>query len=189
MEKIKIMNPIVEMDGDEMTRILWREIKDTLIHPFVELKTEYYDLGLPNRNKTNDQVTVEAANAIKKWRVGVKCATITPNAQRMEEYRLRQMWKSPNGTIRSILDGTVFRAPILVDRIAPVVSTWKKPITIARHAYGDVYRNVEYRVPGAGKAELVFTDTSGKETFRQEVFSFNGPGVVQGMHNTDKYIR
>ena len=189
MEKIRMINPIVEMDGDEMTRILWREIKDTLIHPFVELKTEYYDLGLPNRDKTNDQVTVDAANAVKKWRVGVKCATITPNAQRMEEYGLHQMWKSPNGTIRSILDGTVFRAPILIDRIAPVVSTWKKPITIARHAYGDVYRNVEYRVPDAGKAELVFTDASGKETFRQEVFSFKGPGVVQGMHNTDKSIR
>ena len=189
MEKIKMINPIVEMDGDEMTRILWHAVKDTLIHPFVELKTVYYDLGLPNRDKTGDQVTVDAANAIKEWRVGVKCATITPNAQRLEEYNLHRMWKSPNGTIRSILDGTVFRTPILLNRIKPVVRTWKKPITIARHAYGDVYKNVEYRVPGAGKAELVFTDASGKETFRQEVFSFRGAGVVQGMHNTDKSIR
>ena len=189
MEKIRMINPVVEMDGDEMTRILWHAVKDTLIHPFVELKTVYYDLGLPNRDKTDDQVTVDAANAIKEWRVGVKCATITPNDQRMEEYHLHKMWKSPNGTIRSILDGTVFRTPILIDRIKPAVRTWKKPITIARHAYGDVYKNVEYRVPGAGKAELVFTDARGKETFRQEVFSFRGAGVVQGMHNTDKSIR
>ncbi len=189
MDKIKMLNPIVEMDGDEMTRVLWQAIKDELILPFVDLKSEYYDLGLVNRDKTDDQVTVDAANAIKKWHVGVKCATITPNAQRVEEYKLKKMWKSPNGTIRSILDGTVFRAPILISRIQPVVRTWKKPITIARHAYGDVYKNVEYRVEGAGKAELVFTDESGKELFRQDVFHYAGPGVLQGQHNTDKSIR
>ena len=189
MEKIKMTYPIVEMDGDEMTRVLWSAIKDTLILPFVELNTEYYDLGLVHRDETDDQVTVDAANAIKKWHVGVKCATITPNAQRVEEYHLKKMWKSPNGTIRSILDGTVFRAPILISRISPVVRNWKKPITIARHAYGDVYKNVEYRVPEAGKAELVFTDAAGKETFRQEVFTFQGAGVLQGQHNTDASIR
>ena len=157
MEKIKMYTPLVELDGDEMTRIIWQQIKDILILPFVDLKTEYYDLGLPNRDKTDDQVTIDAANAIKKYGVGVKCATITPNDQRMEEYHLKKMWKSPNGTIRAILDGTVFRAPIVIDRIKPVVKNWQKPITIARHAYGDVYRGTEFRIEGEGKAELVFT--------------------------------
>ena len=188
MEKIKMQNPVVEMDGDEMTRILWKCIKDELICPFVELNTEYYDLGLPNRDATNDQITVEAANAIKKWHVGVKCATITPNAKRVEEYGLHQMWKSPNGTIRSILDGTVFRTPILVDCISPAVKNWKKPITIARHAYGDIYKAVEYVVPEAGKAELVFTDAEGTETYRSTVHEFAGPGVIMGQHNTEKSI-
>ena len=188
MEKIRMINPIVEMDGDEMTRILWREIKDALIHPFVELKTEYYDLGLPNRDKTNDQVTVEAANAVKKWRVGVKCATITPNARRMEEYGLHQMWKSPNGTIRSILDGTVFRTPIVVKGIEPCVKNWEKPITLARHAYGDVYKNTELKIDGPGKAELVFTAEDGTET-RALIHQFDGPGILQGIHNTEKSIR
>ena len=188
MEKIKMQNPIVEMDGDEMTRILWKCIKDELIYPFVELNTEYYDLGLPNRDATNDTVTVDAANAIKKWHVGVKCATITPNAKRVEEYKLHKMWKSPNGTIRSILDGTVFRTPILIDCISPAVRNWKKPITIARHAYGDIYKAVEYVVPGAGKAELVFTDAYGVETYRSTVHEFTGPGVIMGQHNTEKSI-
>ncbi len=187
MEKIKMQNPIVEMDGDEMTRVLWAMIKEDLIAPYVELNTEYYDLGLEYRDSTNDEVTVQAAEAIKKHRVGVKCATITPNAQRMEEYTLKEMWKSPNGTIRSILDGTVFRAPIMTKRIAPVVKPWKKPITIARHAYGDVYKNTEYRTNCAGKAELVFTDENGNET-RQTIHEFKGAGVIQGMHNTDKSI-
>lgn len=188
MEKIKMQNPVVEMDGDEMTRILWKCIKDELICPFVELNTEYYDLGLPNRDATEDKVTVQAANAIKKWHVGVKCATITPNAKRMEEYNLHKMWKSPNGTIRGILDGTVFRTPILVDCISPAVKNWKKPITIARHAYGDIYKAVEYVVPEAGKAELVFTDANGNETYRGLVHEFDGAGVILGQHNTEKSI-
>jgi len=179
--------PLVEMDGDEMTRILWKAIKDKLLLPFVDLKTEYYDLGLPNRDKTEDQVTVDAANAIKKYGVGVKCATITPNAQRVEEYNLKQMWKSPNGTIRAMLDGTVFRAPVLVKGIAPTVSTWKKPITIARHAYGDVYKNTEMKVSAGSKAELVVTTPDGKE-IRQAIHDFTGDGVIMGMHNTDKSI-
>lgn len=187
MQKIQMTMPLVEMDGDEMTRILWADIKEMLILPHVELKTEYYDLGLPNRDATNDQVTIDSANATKKYGVAVKCATITPNAQRMEEYHLHQMWKSPNGTIRAMLDGTVFRAPILVKGVHPTVRTWEKPITIARHAYGDVYRNVEMKVPGAGKAELVFTDENGQET-RQTVFEFSSPGILQGMHNLDASI-
>ncbi|MCD8347496.1 MAG: NADP-dependent isocitrate dehydrogenase [Lachnospiraceae bacterium] len=187
MEKIKMTTPIVEMDGDEMTRILWKIIKDELIYPFIDLKSEYYDLGLQNRNATNDQVTVDSANANKKYGVAVKCATITPNAARMTEYDLKEMWKSPNGTIRAILDGTVFRAPITVKGIEPYVRTWKKPITIARHAYGDVYKNVEIDVPGPGKAELVFTGEDGQE-LRETVFDFKGPGVLQGMHNIDRSI-
>jgi len=187
MDKIKMKVPLVEMDGDEMTRIIWKMIKDILLEPYIDLKTEYYDLGLEYRDKTNDQVTVDSANAIKKYGVGVKCATITPNADRMTEYNLKQMWKSPNGTIRAILDGTVFRAPIIVDSIKPFVSTWKKPITIARHAYGDVYRDVEYRVEGAGKAELVFTSESG-EVVRQTIHDFDGAGIILGMHNLDKSI-
>ena len=188
MEKIKMTHPIVEMDGDEMTRVLWALIKEELLQPFVELNTEYYDLGLRHRDETGDQVTREAAEAIKRHHVGVKCATITPNKQRVEEYSLHQMWKSPNGTIRSILDGTVFRAPIMVSRVSPVVKTWKKPITIARHAYGDVYKNVEFRVPCAGKAELLFTDTEGKELYRETVHDFKGAGVLQGLHNRDESI-
>ena len=188
MDKIKMMNPIVEMDGDEMTRVLWALIKDELLKPFVELNTEYYDLGLTHRDETNDQVTRDAAEAIKRHHVGVKCATITPNKQRVEEYNLHQMWKSPNGTIRSILDGTVFRAPIMVSRVSPVVKTWKKPITIARHAYGDIYKNVEFRVPCAGKAELIFTDTEGKELYRETVHDFKNSGVLQGLHNRDESI-
>ncbi|MBR5409158.1 MAG: NADP-dependent isocitrate dehydrogenase [Clostridia bacterium] len=179
--------PLVEMDGDEMTRVLWRMVKDELLTPFVELKTEYYDLGLPRRDETDDQITVDAANAIKRLHVGVKCATITPNAQRVEEYGLKEMWKSPNGTIRAILDGTVFRTPITTTCIRPVVKTWKKPITIARHAYGDVYKATEYRVEGPGKAELVFTDGEGNET-RRTVFGFEGPGVLQGQYNRDDSI-
>ncbi len=164
MDKIKMTNPIVEMDGDEMTRILWKMIKEHLLEPFVELNTEYYDLGLEHRNATDDQVTVDSANAVKKHKVAVKCATITPNAARMTEYDLKEMWKSPNGTIRAILDGTVFRAPIVVKGIEPCVRNWKKPITIARHAYGDVYKNTEMKIPGTGKAELVFTDKDGRES-------------------------
>ena len=188
MEKIKMTTPIVEMDGDEMTRILWKMIKDELILPFVDLKTEYYDLGLPNRDKTEDQITIDAANATKKYGVGVKCATITPNAQRMTEYNLHQMWKSPNGTIRSILDGTVFRTPITIPSIHPAVKFWKKPITIARHAYGDVYKSVEIVADEPGTAKLVFDGESGKH---EEVViqQFKGPGVLQGMHNTEKSIR
>lgn len=188
MAKIQMTTPLVEMDGDEMTRILWKMIKDELILPFVDLKTEYYDLGLEKRDATEDKITVEAAEATKKYGVAVKCATITPNAQRMTEYNLHQMWKSPNGTIRSILDGTVFRTPITIDSIKPVVKNWKKPITIARHAYGDVYKSVEIRVPGAGKAKLVYTGEDGKQ---EEVLihKFAGPGVLQGMHNVDKSIR
>ena len=188
MEKIVMQNKIVEMDGDEMTRILWQMIKDELLSPFVELNTEYYDLGLPHRDETNDQVTFEAGEAIKKYKVGVKCATITPNAQRVEEYKLKEMWKSPNGTIRAILDGTVFRAPVLVSNIHPVVKTWKKPITIARHAYGDVYKGTELRVPGPGKAELLFTAQDGTET-RQTIYDFECGGVLQGLYNKDTSIR
>ena len=179
--------PLVEMDGDEMTRILWQKIKDKLILPYVDLKTEYYDLGLKHRDETDDRVTVESAEATLKYGVAVKCATITPNAQRVEEYGLKQMWKSPNGTIRAILDGTVFRAPVVVKGISPCVRNWEKPITIARHAYGDVYKNTEYRVPGPGKAELCFTGEDGAET-RQTVMQFEGPGILQGQHNTDRSI-
>ena len=189
MAKIQMTTPLVEMDGDEMTRILWQDIKDVLLTPYIDLKTEYYDLGLPERDKTGDQITVDAAEATKKYGVAVKCATITPNAQRMEEYKLHQMWKSPNGTIRAILDGTVFRAPIMVKGISPVVKNWKKPITIARHAYGDVYKATEYRVPTTGKAELVFTDEGGTETFRQTIYDFECPGVLQGQYNKDTSIR
>lgn len=187
MEKIKMTTPLVEMDGDEMTRILWKMIKDELLLPFVELNTEYYDLGLEHRNETNDQVTVDSAEATKKYGVAVKCATITPNAARMEEYTLKEMWKSPNGTIRAILDGTVFRAPIVVKGIEPCVKNWKKPITIARHAYGDVYKGSEMKVPGAGKAEIVFTGEDGTE-LRELIHDFDGPGVVQGMHNLNGSI-
>ena len=187
MEKIKMTTPLVEMDGDEMTRILWQMIKDELILPFVELKSEYYDLGLPNRDATGDQVTMDAALANKKYGVSVKCATITPNAQRMTEYNLHEMWKSPNGTIRAVLDGTVFRAPILINCIKPVVKNWKKPITIARHAYGDVYKGTEFRIPGPGKAELVFTGEDGTE-MRQTVYDFECPGVLQGQYNKDTSI-
>ena len=186
MEKIK-MNPIVEMDGDEMTRILWKEIKDRLLLPFVELNTEYYDLGLPHRDETGDQVTIDAGNAIKRLHVGVKCATITPNAQRMEEYKLHEMWKSPNGTIRAILDGTVFRAPILTGMIPAYVSGWKKPITIARHAYGDLYKGTEYRVPCPGTATLSFRGTDGTE-FSKTIYEFECPGVLQGLYNKDSSI-
>ncbi|MHB1315874.1 MAG: NADP-dependent isocitrate dehydrogenase [Christensenellales bacterium] len=185
--KIQMNTPLVEMDGDEMTRIIWQLIKEELLLPYIDLKTEYYDLGLNNRDKTQDSVTNDAAEAILKYGVGVKCATITPNAQRMEEYHLKQLWKSPNATIRAALDGTVFRAPIMVDCITPNVKSWDKPITLARHAYGDVYRNVEYRARGKGVAKLVFTDEAG-ETSEQEVFRFHGPGVLQAMHNTDKSI-
>ena len=187
MDKIAMTTPLVEMDGDEMTRIIWRMIKDELLLPFVDLKTEYYDLGLENREATGDQVTVDAARATKRQGVGVKCATITPNAARVEEYGLTQMWKSPNGTIRALLDGTVFRAPIMVRGIEPYVRTWKHPITLARHAYGDVYRNVELRVPGPGKVELVHTDASGTET-RALVHEFAGAGIAQGIHNLDASI-
>ena len=187
MEKIKMTTPLVEMDGDEMTRILWKMIKDELIYPYIDLKSEYYDLGLENRNETNDQITIDSANATKKYGVAVKCATITPNAARMKEYDLKEMWKSPNGTIRAILDGTVFRAPITVKGIEPYVRSWKKPITIARHAYGDVYKNAEMIVSGAGKAELVFTAEDGT-TKRETIFEFKGPGVLQGMHNLDRSI-
>lgn len=188
MAKIQMQTPLVEMDGDEMTRILWQMIKEELLLPYIELNTEYYDLGLKHREETLDQVTVDAANATKKYGVAVKCATITPNAARVEEYGLSKMWKSPNGTIRAILDGTVFRTPIIVNGIEPCVRNWQKPITLARHAYGDVYKNVEIKVPGPGKAELVFTDENGNET-REVIHEFTGPGVLQGMHNTDKSIR
>ena len=188
MEKIQMTTPLVEMDGDEMTRVLWKQIKDELLLPYIDLKTEYYDLGLPEREKTKDQVTVDSAEATKKYGVAVKCATITPNAQRVEEYKLSEMWKSPNGTIRAILDGTVFRAPIMVRGISPVVKTWKKPITIARHAYGDVYKCTEYRVPSPGKAELVFTGADGKEEFRQTIYDFECGGVLQGQYNKDSSI-
>ncbi|WP_349946857.1 NADP-dependent isocitrate dehydrogenase [Lacrimispora sp. BS-2] len=187
MDKIKMTTPIVEMDGDEMTRILWQMIKDHLLLPYIDLNTEYYDLGLEYRDKTNDQVTIDSANATKKYKVAVKCATITPNADRVKEYSLKEMWKSPNGTIRAILDGTVFRAPIVVRGIEPCVINWKKPITIARHAYGDVYKGSEMKIPGAGKVELVYTAEDGSEA-RELVHSFNGPGIVQGMHNLDNSI-
>lgn len=187
MERIKMTTPLVEMDGDEMTRILWQEIKDELLSPFIELNTEYYDLGLPHRDETDDQVTVQAAEAIKKYGVGVKCATITPNAQRVEEYKLKKMWKSPNGTIRAILDGTVFRAPIIVKGVQPSVRSWKKPIIIARHAYGDVYKNTELKAPAGSKAELVVTLPDGSEK-RAEIHSFDGPGIIMGMHNTDASV-
>lgn len=188
MKKIQMVTPLVEMDGDEMTRILWKMIKDELIIPFVDLKTEYYDLGLVHRDETSDQVTVDSANATKKYGVAVKCATITPNAKRMTEYNLHQMWKSPNGTIRSMLDGTVFRTPITIPSISPAVKFWKKPITIARHAYGDVYKSVDIRVEEPGVAKLVFEGESGKKE-EQIVHTFKGPGVLQGMHNTDASIR
>ena len=189
MNKIKMTTPLVEMDGDEMTRVLWAMIKDELIHPFVELKTEYYDLGLVEREKTKDKVTFDSAYATKKYGVAVKCATITPNRQRVEEYNLSEMWKSPNGTIRAILDGTVFRAPILIDSIRPAVRNWEAPITIARHAYGDVYKATEYRVPTEGKAELIFTDKDGNQTFRETVYDFECPGVLQSQYNKDSSIR
>ena len=187
MAKIKMTTPLVEMDGDEMTRILWKLIKENLLEPYIDLNTEYYDLGLEYRNETNDQVTVDAANATKKYSVAVKCATITPNAARMTEYDLKEMWKSPNGTIRAILDGTVFRAPIKVKGIEPYVRTWKKPITIARHAYGDVYRASEMKIPGPGKAELVYTAEDGTET-RELIHNFTGEGIIQGMHNINASI-
>lgn len=187
MSKIKMTTPLVEMDGDEMTRILWKMIKENLLEPYIELKTEYYDLGLEHRNETDDQVTVDSANATKKYGVAVKCATITPNAARMTEYDLKEMWKSPNGTIRAMLDGTVFRAPIVVKGIEPCVKNWKKPITIARHAYGDVYKNTEMIIPGPGKVELVYTACDGTET-RELVHQYEGAGVAQGMHNLDGSI-
>ena len=187
MEKIQMTTPLVEMDGDEMTRILWKMIKDELIYPFIDLKSEYYDLGLEYRNETNDQVTFDSAYATQKYGVAVKCATITPNAARMTEYDLKEMWKSPNGTIRAILDGTVFRTPIIVKGIEPYVKNWKAPITIARHAYGDVYKNVEIKVPGAGKAELVFTGADGT-VIKETIHEFDGPGVIQGQHNINKSI-
>ena len=188
MEKIKMTTPLVEMDGDEMTRIIWDIIKKDLIMPYVDLKTEYYDLSLPHRDETNDQVTIDAAEATKKYGVAVKCATITPNAQRVEEYNLKQMWKSPNGTIRAILDGTVFRSPIMLDCLKPTVRTWKKPITIARHAYGDIYKCTEYKNDVPGKAELLFTDKNGKELFRETIFDFEGSGIIMGTYNKDDSI-
>lgn len=187
MKKIKMTTPLVEMNGDEMTRVIWSMIKEELLNPFIDLKTEYYDLGIEYRNETDDKVTVEAAEAIKKYGVGVKCATITPNADRIKEYNLKEMWKSPNGTIRAILDGTVFRAPITVSSIKPFVRTWEAPITIARHAYGDIYKNVEMKIEGKGKAELVFTDEKGRES-RETIHEFKDSGVVMGMHNTNKSI-
>ncbi|EEQ56810.1 isocitrate dehydrogenase, NADP-dependent [Clostridiales bacterium 1_7_47FAA] len=187
MDKIKMTTPIVEMDGDEMTRILWQMIKDNLLLPYIDLKTEYYDLGLEYRDETDDQVTIDSANATKKYGVAVKCATITPNAARVEEYHLKEMWKSPNATIRAILDGTVFRAPIVVKGIEPCVKCWKKPITIARHAYGDVYKASEMKIPGPGKVELVYTAENGTES-RELIHSFNCPGIVQGMHNVNRSI-
>lgn len=186
-EKILMKLPLVEMDGDEMTRIIWKMIKDILLSPYIQLQTEYYDLGIEHRNRTDDRVTEESAYAIKKYGVGVKCATITANADRVKEYNLKQMWKSPNGTIRGILDGTVFRRPIIVDSIKPFVKTWKKPITVARHAYGDIYMDVEHRVTGKGKAELIFTNDSG-EVFKKTIHNFEGPGVILGMHNIDSSI-
>lgn len=187
MKKVFMKTPIVEMDGDEMTRIMWKEVKETLIKPYVNLITEYYDLGLEERNRTNDTVTTEAGEAVKRLKVGVKCATITPNGDRMKEYKLKEQWKSPNGTIRAMLDGTVFRKPILVKNVKPSVKTWQKAIIVGRHAYGDVYKNSEIRTEKPGKAELVFTDYDGKET-RMEIHRFDSPGIIQGMHNTDKSI-
>lgn len=187
MEKIRMTTPLVEMDGDEMTRILWKMIKDELLIPFIDLKTEYYDLGLEYRDQTADQVTIDSAVATKKYGVAVKCATITPNAARVKEYNLHEMWKSPNGTIRAILDGTVFRAPIVVKGIEPTVRTWKKPITIARHAYGDVYKATEMKIPAAGKAELVYTNEAGEEV-RELIHNFAGPGIIQGQHNIEASI-
>ena len=188
MDKIQMKTPLVEMDGDEMTRIIWQEIKDILLLPYIDLKTEYYDLGLVHRNETNDQVTIDSANATKKYGVAVKCATITPNAARMPEYNLKEMWKSPNGTIRAMLDGTVFRTPILVKGITPYIPTWTKPITIARHAYGDVYKNVEMKCPQGSKAELVLTDKDGKVT-KETIFEFEKtPGIIQGLHNREDSI-
>ncbi|MBR4342725.1 MAG: NADP-dependent isocitrate dehydrogenase [Lachnospiraceae bacterium] len=187
MEKIRMTTPLVEMDGDEMTRVIWKMIKDELLTPYIDLKTEYYDLGLPARDESDDQITVDSANAIKKYGVGVKCATITPNAARVEEYKLKKMWKSPNGTIRAILDGTVFRAPIIVKGIDPYVPHWKKPITIARHAYGDIYKATEMKIDRPGKAELVFTDENGNET-RELIHDFKAPGIIQGIHNLDESI-
>ena len=187
MDKLKMTTPLVEMDGDEMTRILWQQIKEELLEPYIDLKTEYYDLGLPHREETGDQVTIDAAEANKKYGVAVKCATITPNAQRVEEYKLSQMWKSPNGTIRAILDGTVFRAPIMVKGLNPVVKNWEAPITIARHAFGDVYKATEYKVPGPGTAELVFTGADGQVS-RQTIHQFDGPGVLQGQFNVNASI-
>ncbi len=187
MEKIKMITPLVELDGDEMTRIIWKQIKEILLEPFVDLNTEYYDLGLTNRDQSDDQVTIDAANAIKKYGVGVKCATITPNDQRMSEYNLKKMWKSPNGTIRAILDGTVFRTPIIIDKIKPVVRNWQKPITIARHAYGDVYRGTEFRIEGEGKAELLFTGKDGNVQ-RATVYDFECPGILQSIYNKDTSI-
>ena len=187
MDKIKMTTPLVEMDGDDMTSVIWKMIQDELLCPYIDLKTDYYDLGLPYRDETNDQVTIDSANAIKKYGVGVKCATITPNAARVKEYNLKQMWKSPNGTIRAILDGTVFRAPIIVKGIDPYVPHWKKPITIARHAYGDIYKATEMKIEGPGKAELVFTDANGNET-RELIHDFKEPGIIQGVHNLDASI-
>lgn len=187
MQKVKMTTPLVEMDGDEMTRVLWQMVKEELLEPFIELSTEYYDLGLEHRDATDDHVTVEAAHAIRRLGVGVKCATITPNHQRMREYDLKHMWKSPNGTIRGILDGTVFRTPILSSKITPYIPHWIHPITIARHSYGDIYKDTEYRVKGPGKAELVFTDETG-EVFRETVYDFEGPGVLQGCFNKDRSI-
>ncbi len=186
---ITVKNPIVEMDGDEMTRIIWKMIKEKLLFPHLNLNLKYYDLGIRHRDETDDQITIDAANAVKEYSVGVKCATITPNAARVKEYNLKQAWKSPNGTIRSILDGTVFRKPIIVKNIPPAVRSWKKPISIGRHAYGDIYKSVEYKVPGAGKAELVFTPASGGDAVSLLVHDFKGPGVVMGIHNTEKSIR
>ncbi|HWS30820.1 MAG TPA: NADP-dependent isocitrate dehydrogenase [Clostridia bacterium] len=188
MAKIQMRTPLVEMDGDEMTRIIWKMIKTNLLEPYIDLKTEYYDLGLSRRDETDDRITVEAAEAVKKYGVGVKCATITPNQQRMSEYSLKRMYKSPNGTIRAILDGTVFRAPITLPCLKPAVRNWVKPITIARHAYGDIYRCTEFRVPGAGKAEIMFHDEAGNELLHETVFDFKGPGVLMGMYNKDDSI-
>ncbi len=188
MSKIKMLTPLVELDGDEMTRVLWPLIKEKLIQPFIELKTEYYDLGIKHRDETDDQVTIDAANAIKRYRVGVKNATITPNRERVEEYSLKQQWKSPNGTIRAMLDGTVFRKPILVNNIKPMIKSWSKPIIVGRHAYGDVYKNAEIRTETGGKAEIIFTDNEGKE-IRETIMELDGPGILQGMHNTDESIR
>ncbi len=187
-DKIQMKTTLVEIDGDEMTRVMWAMVKEKLLFPYVDLKTEYYDLALEKRDETDDRITIEAAEAIKKHRVGVKCATITPNAARVDEYNLKQQWKSPNGTIRAILDGTVFRHPIMVNNVKPAVSNWKKAITIGRHAYGDVYKNVEIRVPGAGKSEILFTPADGSDPVRHTIHDFDGPGIIQGIHNTDKSI-